>query len=748
MKDNGRNNIYLLLCFILAGVLIVMSGCHTDSSGRHEVDSTIVKAILDMQMRGTLLRNSSNFEEAMALHDSCIVLAQQIADTTQLILALNNQGTNYRRLGDMDEASNYHSEALGLCEKCSDKTSFEARKNRLISLNGLGNTYMTINDYEAAEAVFREALAGEEYLGSATGQAINLANIGSIKESLGFPDSARIYYNRSMEKNREANNIVGISLCYSFLGNLAQKSGDYESAMKNFHEAYAIGLTTNDTWHWLTPCISLIENFLHTNRPDSASRYIGIGLAAAVKIHSNEHLAKLYELRSRLEDLIGEESLALRDLQLSNIYNDSVRNENTRNSVQNNRVAYESNRRVTEVRQAEENARSSRLIRNLIIIILGILLITALVLLSMYGRMLRARKKSAAERDIFYRNITHQLRTPMTVVLGMIDQLKGHIPASDKEGRANLDAAQRQGRNLLELMKSLIVAAKENRLESVDISDTTQIKTSDSGDDTTANSANRGTIQKSILVAEDNEDVALLMCSVLRHEGYAVTHALDGREALDLLNEEVPDLLITDIAMPRMDGLELMRSVRSDETMNHLPIIVVSARVENHERLEGITAGAEVYIGKPFVVDELLMVVRKTLEQRELLRNKYKDDQTKDISAEPMSKDEQDFLNQLNALIDENMRFGEVNSTFLAEKFSMSMSTLNRRLRNLTDMSPTLYIRSRKMNKAKALLVETDKPINEIEWMCGFNTAGHFSRIFRSEFGITPLEYRRQMRGK
>lgn len=744
MKVNSLRYTFAFLLVTLLSTVFV--GCHSESAEEeHSVDSTKIKTIMDMQERGVRWRNSSDFYKAVTTHDSCIMMAEDIHDTIQLVAALNNQGTNYRRLGDMLEATENHMRALNLCQEYSRKDLWEARKNMTHSLNGLGNVAMTMGEYDAAEQEFRMALEDEKKMNSATGMAINYANIGSIKEHKGDLDSARVYYNLSMEKNREDNNVVGICLCYSYLGGLAEASGDYETAKKNFHDAYAIGRSTDDVWHWLTPCVSLATNFIKTNLPDSSLHYIEIGLETATRIHSNEHLAKLYGLRSQVRDILGEKGQALRDLQLSNTYDDSVRNENARTSVQNVRLAYEVSRRVAEVEKAEDHARDSRMARNMVIIIACLVVFALLAVLAMYQHVLRERKKTTEERDVFYRNITHQLRTPMTVVLGIIDQFKTRIPVNDTEALLAIEAAQRQGRNLLELMKTLIVASKEKRLENVDISDTVQFKAPEPTGEPVATPAYKETTVNRILIAEDNEDVALLMCNVLRNQGYNVYHAVDGLEALDMLKSEMPDLLITDIAMPRMDGLELMHHVREDETMNHLPIIVVSARVENHERLEGIEAGAEVYIGKPFIVDELLLVVKNTLRQRDLLRRKFRGEVTDTLVVENISNEEMNFVESVNKLIDENLSSGDVNGSFLAEKCCMSVSTLNRRMRNLTGMPVAVYIRSRRMSIAKRMLVETDKPISEIEWMCGFNTVGHFSRQFHQEFGCTPTAYRQQM---
>jgi CheY-like chemotaxis protein len=252
----------------------------------------------------------------------------------------------------------------------------------------------------------------------------------------------------------------------------------------------------------------------------------------------------------------------------------------------------------------------------------------------------------------------------------------------------------------------------------------------------------------SILLAEDNDDVAMLICNMLRDNGYSVTRAVDGQEALEMLREELPDMLITDIAMPRMDGLELMRSVRADDTMCCLPIVVVSARVEDHERLDGISAGAEVYLAKPFINEELLLVVEKLLEQRRRLRKMFTNSRSDDETSRQIPEADVNFFNDINKLIDDNLISGEVSTSFLADKLSTSVSTLNRRLKNMSGLTANIYIRNRRLLVAKRLLEKTDLTVSEIEVQCGFNTSGHFSRVFKAETGLSPIDYRQNQKGK
>ena len=378
-------------------------------------------------------------------------------------------------------------------------------------------------------------------------------------------------------------------------------------------------------------------------------------------------------------------------------------------------------------------------------------------------RSARNKKKAMEERELFYRNVTHQLRTPMTVVLGMVEQLKQHIPVDDIVGRESLEAARRQSDNLLDLIKKLIAASRDGEL--VELSDGSAQKPivvdrRDAEPTVTGVAGSRiirplpvnmvvshvvnAVYSSSIVVAEDNDDVAMLICNMLRGKGYKVNRAADGVEAMDIMREELPDMLITDIAMPRMDGLELMRKVRSDETMCCLPIVVVSARVEDQERMDGINAGAEVFLAKPFINEELLLIVNKLLEQRRRLKQMFTSSIPDAETSRQVPDADVEFFNEINRLIDTNLVSGDVSTSFLAEKLSTSVSTLNRRLKNMSGLTSTTYIRNRRMLMAKRLLETTDQTISEIEVLCGFNTSGHFSRVFKAETGLSPLDYRKQ----
>ncbi len=706
---------------------------HYDSLGDEK------SALLIRQKYGKVMRDKSEFEAAIRQHDTCIAMATKLKDTLQLIIALNNQGTNFRRLGDLHEASNNHYKALELCDKTEHDTSFVARKNRVRTYNGLGNVLLSLGNDSVAESLFRRALAGETELNSATGQAINLANIGAIKEDKGQIDSARIYYNMSMEKNMLTNNPVGISLCYQYLGHLDKHIGNTDSAMINYRRAFELGVKTTDVWHWLKPCEAMADIFLSEQRADSASKYISIAMDAAIKIKSRSHLAKVYSQSARLQEMNGQYSKAVASIRKSQAYKDSSALEQNQVHIQNLRVKYEVDKRMEEVSRAKTEAEYEKTLRKTIMWASITVLILIVIVIVSQLRIIKERKKTLAmlkkvnkERQDFYRGITHQLRTPLTVVNGMTGQLRKFIPADNEVAQREFEAVERKSNELVNLVNEMILynkgIVKEIEVSELGVrSEELGVRSEELGvrsaDETLRpqnlktskpDSSNLSTEPNNyILVAEDDQDVAFLITEMLKEEGYEYVWAQDGQEALEIMDKQMPNLLITDIMMPRMDGIELIKKIREEDDKRHLPIIVVSARTEDADRLIGLEAGAEVYLGKPFNSEELMLRVRKLLEQREMLRIKYSREiaEADRIDAEEQSHsvngNDRAFIEKVDEFIHENIIDSELDANALAETMHMSPTTLNRRIKSITGTNTTIYIRLKRLGRAKQLLQNT-----------------------------------------
>lgn len=715
-------------------------------------------ALLVRQKLGNMLRNRSHFDAAITTHEKCISAAEELGDTLQLIIALNNQGTNFRRIGDLEEASIYHYRALELCDKTIGDTSYISRKNVVRTLNGLGNVLLSLGNNEVAEEMFRRALKGERELGSLTGQAINYANIGAIKERNGDIDSARVYYNMSMQKNIEDNNKIGISLCYQNLGRLDEITGNNASARENYLKSYDIGLETKDIWHWLNPCTALAALNLREGNIGEAERYNREALSAAIRIKAKGRLGNLFSQQAAIYEQKGELAKAIESTRMSVAYKDSAELEEDRVYTQNMRVKYEANKRKEEVEEALAAAQYEKEMFNIVawssivILMFIILAIIALARASLERkRANRVLEKTNRERQEFYRGITHQLRTPLTVILGMTHELRRFIPENNEVAYREFDAVTRKSDELLTLVNEMIEYNRGERNE-VEINELPKsapaLKDSTLTNNDLYTKANDS--HEYVLVAEDDKDVALLITQMLKNEGWSFKWACDGKEALELIAQQHPQLIITDIMMPEVDGIELIKAVRADEETNHIPIIVVSARTENNDRLAGLNAGAEVYLGKPFIPDELLIIVRKLIEQRELLKKKYsrqieeadKEDYNETIKG--IGKSEQEFIEQINGYIRDNIMDCNLNAAMLAAHMIMSISTLNRKINSITGTNTTIYIRQRRLARAKYLLRNSSMSMGEIQAVCGFESPSYFSRTFRAEFGITPTEYRKK----
>lgn len=777
---------------------------------------------------GKLYRDRSDFANAITQHDSAIAIARSISDTLHLIRALNQQGTNFRRMGDMEEASKLHYQALELCDAQKEDTTYVSRKNRVVSLNGLGNVLLSMGNYDEAEHMFRQAFAGEHSLGSALGQAINLANIGSIFEHNGRYDSARVYYNRSMEMNREAKNATGIGLCYQYLGHLDEHEKNLPSAEQNFLTSYKTLVETGDSWHWLEASIALSRLYIFANNADSARKYVGITTRTAEEIASMEHRATAYNLYSQVEERWGSPSKALALFRLSTQLNDSVLSEKNYNHIQNLRVNYETKRRTAEIEQAKEEAKTEQKMRRITtwIGITILLFLGGIVVALMYINDVRKRsyrtlqeaneaikladeelrkadselrqadeelRKADRERQAFYRDIAHRFRTPLTVVIGMTQQLRAHISSDDEQGQGDFKAVERQNAELLRLVNEMMhklqpnattatVTAIDGELTFGNIADAYEGEENlvNTGKDEEAKAQpNADGTKPLILLAEDNEDVARYQCELLERNGYRVNWAVNGVMALELIAEEMPKLVITDVMMPRMNGLELCRQIRGKAETSHLPLIVVTARVEDRDRMKGLEAGAEVYLTKPFLGKELLLNIKNLLEQREKLRQKFTDefvvsglsvaesintlDQMQKAEEAENAKADNDvetasgaeevtdadgakneeFRMMVNEVIDSNLGDPNFSSTILAAHMCLSRAQLNRKINSELGTDTSHYIRERRLEHACRMLRSSDMSIMDIQVACGFDSPAYFSRAFKQRFEKSPSEWRK-----
>ncbi|MEN8186014.1 MAG: ATP-binding protein [Bacteroidota bacterium] len=240
------------------------------------------------------------------------------------------------------------------------------------------------------------------------------------------------------------------------------------------------------------------------------------------------------------------------------------------------------------------------------------------------------------------------------------------------------------------------------------------------------------------LIIEDNKDVAHYLKTCLTGK-YQTIHEPNGEIGIDTAFEKVPDIIICDVMMPVKDGFEVCSTLKTDERTDHIPIILLTAKVTMKDRLTGLSCGADAYLTKPFVKAELFTRLDQLVLLRKKMIQKIEGDSFSQFLKKPVENPETKFLQKIIKIIHEeisNHSFGS--STHLSQKMHLSESQIYRKLKAITGKSTAVFIRSVRLQKAKELILTTDKTISEIAYEVGFNDPSWFSRAFKEEFGFAP----------
>lgn len=243
-----------------------------------------------------------------------------------------------------------------------------------------------------------------------------------------------------------------------------------------------------------------------------------------------------------------------------------------------------------------------------------------------------------------------------------------------------------------------------------------------------------------ILIAEDNDDLLHFMLSALGNEFEVVT-ADDGTKAWEIISSTMPDLVVSDIMMPNMDGFELCQLMKSTYETSHIPIILLTALSEKTEQLHGLGLGADDYLTKPFDMHLLVQRIKTIIQNREVVREKALK-LIKGSSAEPIMNNEINdrFVKQMLEVVKANISNSEFGKDEFALAMNVSPSLLYKKIKSLTNQSPTEFIRNVRLNQALELLQTGKYTVTEVSELCGFSSAGYFSTVFRKYFGKSPSE--------
>lgn len=254
--------------------------------------------------------------------------------------------------------------------------------------------------------------------------------------------------------------------------------------------------------------------------------------------------------------------------------------------------------------------------------------------------------------------------------------------------------------------------------------------------------------RKTILIVEDEKEIHSFLNDLLA-EKYKISVAYNGLEALEIVKKEIPDIIISDVMMPLMDGIELCKVIKKNIQTCHIPFIMLTAKESVLYRIEGIESGANSYIPKPFHPDHLLIRIQKLLEEKELILKHFaKDSLVENLATLPIEKEEKEFIKNFIELIRKNIDNENLQSLFIEKELGISNSQLYRKTKQIFDLSPGDLIRTIRLKHAAELLRKNILTVSEICYLSGFNNRSYFYREFKKMYDSTPKNYQLKHKSK
>jgi signal transduction histidine kinase/DNA-binding response OmpR family regulator len=243
-----------------------------------------------------------------------------------------------------------------------------------------------------------------------------------------------------------------------------------------------------------------------------------------------------------------------------------------------------------------------------------------------------------------------------------------------------------------------------------------------------------------ILLIEDNWDVLEYLKSILENN-YQIEVARDGQEGIEIATEKIPDLIISDVVMPKMNGYQVLEFIKEDEKTSHIPFILLTAKVAQQDKLDGLTLGADAYLTKPFDKEELELRIRNLLAARKVLQEKLaQSNKTRTNDLSELNEKDQQFLTKLTDFIEQHISEDDLDVVRLQRAVKMSRTQLHNKLKALTGLSATKFRKKIRMEIAYKMVKEKTKTISEIAYDVGYKYPSHFSNDFKITFGMTPSE--------
>ena len=406
------------------------------------------------------------------------------------------------------------------------------------------------------------------------------------------------------------------------------------------------------------------------------------------------------------------------------------------------------------------------------------LLLVVLVIIYMYhlqrAKIAQEREQMAHAQLDFYTQVSHQLRTPLTLIEGPLDRLADtpDMRQASDETVQMLGIVRRNTAQLSGLVNQILDAQtgtnlkdlSQDEFDAITVGDTAQPNaTADSSSEATAGTVPAGNgEQPRLLIVDDNADIRTYLRTILQGQ-YQVSEAPDGQKGLEVACEEVPDLIVSDVMMPVMNGLEFCQRVKNDTITSHIPVILLTARALSKHQIEGYESGADAYITKPFSADLLLARISNLLRSRHMLKDIWGNGfspkepaaiieepalpdptDTQEVVAKPTPSELRDneFIARFKKVVDDRLADSDLSVEDIASDMHLSRVQLYRKVKALTGATPVELLRKARLTRGRQLLETTSKNISEVAYEVGFSAPSYFTKCYKDEFGTLPGEGR------
>ena len=380
------------------------------------------------------------------------------------------------------------------------------------------------------------------------------------------------------------------------------------------------------------------------------------------------------------------------------------------------------------------------------------LLLALLVGIYMYylqrARIQDERTKMEREQLDFYTQVSHELRTPLTLIQGPLDQLlrTNDFRTASDNARELFTIVRRNTHHLTGLVNKMLDAQVGGTITDVNA----HVETQNLASPESAGNVKPDEDAPTVLIVDDNADIRTYLRSILQGK-YRVLEAEDGKSGLDMAREHVPDLIVSDVMMPVMNGLEFCQQVKKDGISSHIPVILLTARALEKHQIEGYESGADAYITKPFSPELLLARIDNLLQSRHQLKDLW----TMKPAAETVAVTstaaavaatnpiEDAFISQFKSIVEERLADSYLSVEDLATAMGLSRVQLYRKVKALTGSSPVDLLRKARLAQAQRLLQESTLSVSEIAYQVGFASPSYFTKCYKDEFGTVPGEARK-----